>query len=683
MKKKVVIFYIFLSFFFIKPAPIHAATGFEMLWDWITNSLDRLLGANIAHITNNENPSVLDQTKTLTDYRAKNQDEANRITPNALKAYYKGVWFYEVLTTSRFGKDKKTQTLTIDDKTACSNDININDIVCFYYQNGEKILYQRGNKEPEENPTGTECRALNNPDICYQNLYINYQDIPQGFFEGLEEVAPAVSTQLNDTIRYTLPKTGQGQTAPDNNETAEKAEIIALDTDKQEMFKLVGFIPKTGHSKIPCVSNDTNFTSADLNNVTANSTNRSNRQNSVVLGVSSDKDTKDKNREFLRKSFQQWLLPKSWQKDEDQVNSIDLTDVKPHINCPEEELREAGYSEFGALGMAMTGIKYQEILDRYFDTKEDDKYSVKKRPNFSTKDYKVQVELLEKWKREDNIDTPEDSKEKYQNCITLADDETLEGEIDYEIINITESKTYQKNPTSSSGKAKLGYDGEIPDPNYNCKNNWPGTEEDFDNKSTEEQIKWAQNNKSDFDPENDNPKDVWNEIKDTWNISCTYRVTMSVDDYLMGIAEIFNGWHVEAHKSLIVACRNNLFREEINDKIITTPNCIQQAFRCKSLHTNKTALKNNIFTNSATAVAATDNQFLVDNKDGTTIIHGNIFNKLCQQQKHYPFYDGTYYEAIGLKVVNDGTLNTYSGTCYLELNPDDPVSAFGVDDNDF
>ena len=669
MKKKLLIFLIFISFFFIKPTPIYAISGFEVVWNWITISLSHLIGINITNITNNENPSVLDQTNTFTDYTAKNQDEANRITPSALKKYYKGVYLYEVLNTNRFDKDgpKKTQPLTIDDKTTCPKDITINDIVCFHYQHGEKILYQRGNKEPEEKPIGAECKDLNNnnPDICYQNLYINYQDIPQGFFEGLTDIAPAVSTQLNETMRLTIPQKGQGSTTPDNNYTAEKAEIIALDTDKQEMFKLVGLLPKNSHQKIPCFSNDTNFDSSDnveLFQRTIHDTAYNYNQSSKVLGTTTkdDKEKNNKNREYLRENFKQWLIPKSWQTTTNQVDLIDLSDVKPNINCPEDELRESGYSEFGALGMAMSGIKYQEILERYFDTKEDDKYSVKKLPNYKTIEYTVKVELLEKWR--DSIDTPDDTKEKYQECINLANDETLKGEIDYEIINITESKTYQKHPTSSTtGKARLGYDEEVPDLNYDCKNNNP-----------QEYNSWTEERKK-----------IWDETEhDEWNKSCTYRVTMSVDDYLMGIAEIFNGWHVEAWKSLIVACRNNLFREEINGKTITTPNCIQQAFRCKTLYTNKKALNAGKYTNSATAVAATDNQFLVDNKDGT-IIHGNIFNKLCQQQESFPKYDGTYYEAIGLKVFNEGTLNTYSGTCYQNLNPNDPVSAFGVDDGDY
>lgn len=671
MKKKLLVFFIFLSFFFTKPTPIYAADGFEMLWNWITISLDRLLGTNISHITNDQNPSVLDQTNSHTDYTAKNQDESNRTTPESLKRYYKGVWFYEVLTTDRFGKDKKTQTLTIDDKTTCPQDITITDIVCFYKKQGIKILYIRGNKEPIEYSNETlkdkfTCKKLNNPDNCYQNTYINYQDIPQGFFEGLDNVAPAVSTQLNDTMRYTIPQKGQGSTAPADNFTAEKAEIIALDTDKQEEFKLLGFIPKKSHQQIPCVSNDSNFDSGDIQELFQRTVHDTayNYQPSNVLGTTDDKDNKNKNRKLLRKNFQQWLIPKSWQKDENQVNSVDLSDIKPHTNCPKEELRNAGYSEYGALGMAMTGIKYQEILDRYFDTKEEDRNSVKKIPNLHTKDYTVKVELLEKWK--ESIDTPTGTKEKYQKCIDLSNDEDIknQGIIEYEIINITESNTYQKHPTSpETGKARLGYDGEIPDPNYDCENNNP-----------QEYNSWTEERKK-----------IWDETEhDEWNKNCTYRVTMSVDDYLMGIAEIFNGWHVEAWKSLIVACRNNLFREERNDatKTIITPNCIQQAFRCKTLWTNKRALKEGKYTNSATAVAATDNQFLVDNKDGT-IIHGNIFNKLCQKQIHFPFYDGTYYEAIGLKVVNSGTLNTYSGTCYQNLNPNDPVSAFGVDDDDY
>jgi len=675
MKKKIVVFFIFLSFFFVRPTPIYAANGFEILWNWITTSLSRLIGDNITHITNNENPSALDKTDTFTDYTSEYQDEANRATPDYLKRYNKGVWFYDILTTDKFDKlvPKKDEVIKLDeeDKTACPQDITVTDIVCFHKQQGKKILYHRENIEPieysDETLTGKlVCKELNNPDSCYNNLYINYQDIPQGYFKGLDDVAPAVSKQLNDTMRITITNKGQGQTAPDNNDTAEKAEVIVLDSDKQEMFKLVGLMPKESHSKIPCVSNDTdNKTNNDNNPESTDSIN--NRVD--VLGVTDDKVQKDKNRNYLRQSFKEWLTPKSWQTNWAKVDAIDLSDVAPNINCPEKVLRKGGYSQYGALGMAMSGIKYQEILDRYFDTKEDNKYSVKKIPDLKTKEYTVQVELLEKWKREDgNIDTPAGTKEKYQNCLKLANDS--DSKISYEIMNISDTKT----------TGQIGYEGEIPDSSYNCENNRPGTEAEFDNKSTESQIQWAKDNKSDFDPNTDKPKDIWNEHKDTWNKNCTYRMIMSVDDYLMGIAEIKNGWHVEAWKSLIVACRNNLFRAERNGLVITIPNFIQQVFRCQSLSTNKEAIEKGLTTNSITAVAATDNQFLVDKDDN--IIHGNIFSQLCQQQKKYPFYDGTKYETIGLKVAANPSGN-YFGSCYADLNPNDPVSAIGVDDGDY
>ena len=674
MKKKLLVFLIFFSFFFTRPTPIYAASGFEVLWDWIVTSLSRLVGDNITHITNNKNPSALDITDTFTDYTSDYQDEANRATPDYLKKYNKGVWFYDILTTDKFDKlvPKKDEVIKLDekDKTVCPQDITVTDIICFHKQQGKKILYKREDIKPidysDETLTGKlVCKELNNnnpnPNSCYENIYINYQDIPQGYFKGLDDVAPAVSKQLNDTMRITIANKGQGQSAPDDNDTAEKAEVIALDTDKQEVVKLLGLIPKDSQAKIPCVSNDTDNKTSDGNNLTA--TNSINDRVDV-LGVTDIKEQKDKNRNYLRQSFKEWLTPKSWQTNWTKVDAIDLSDVAPNINCPKEVLRKGGYSQYGALGMAMSGIKYQEILTRYFG----DIHTVKKL-DFSTKDYTVQVELLEKWKREDgNIDTPEGTKEKYQNCLKLADNS--DSKISYEIMNISETKT----------TAKIGYEGEIPDSNYNCENNWPGTETEFDNKTTESKIKWAKDHKSDFDPETDNPKDIWNEKKDTWNKNCTYRITMSVDDYLMGIAEIFNGWHVEAWKSLIINCRNNLFRAERNDKVITIPNFIQQVFRCQSLQTNKNAIKNGKTTNSVTAVAATDNQFLVDKDDN--IIHGNIFSQLCQQQQRYPFYDGTKYETIGIKVAANPSGN-YFGSCYANLNPNDPVSAIGVDDGDY
>lgn len=465
MKKKVVIFFIFFSLFFIQPSFVHSVNQQEKgenLWSWIINSLSRLLGAQISHVTNNQDPSVLDKTQFLTDYTSTYQDEANRATPESLKRYYKGVWFYEVLTTNRFGKNRKTEKLQIDDKTVCPNDITLSDLICFYKKNDEKIIYKRENKQPIDYDDDTlidklDCQALNNPDICYQNLYINYQDIPRGFFEGVENAAQPPSNQLNNTLRYTLPKNGQGQTVPPTNDKSEYAEIIALDSDKQENFKILGKLPLSSHYKIPCVSNDTD--------------------NKID-------EVKDTNKKYLRETWKNWIIPKSWQKNS-LPSGIDLTkpDMPSFLAYCEgkkaiNETFNAGYSQYGALGMAMLGIKYQKILENYFG----DIYSVKKIPNFSTKYYQVKVNLVDHWENENgengnNIDTPEHTKEKYQNCLKLA--KSYPDEIKSEIINIAQAES------------KVGWQ-QSEDPSYDCVNKWPGTEDEFDSKSKSEQKSWVE-----------------------------------------------------------------------------------------------------------------------------------------------------------------------------------------------
>lgn len=174
---------------------------------------------------------------------------------------------------------------------------------------------------------------------------------------------------------------------------------------------------------------------------------------------------------------------------------------------------------------------------------------------------------------------------------------------------------------------------------------------------------------------------------------------MSVDNYLMGIAEIFNGWHVDAWKSLIVPCRNNLFKtrenfEEEKKSIyyyllnnyvgikytIDFKNAGQQVFRCVSLHDNKIALDQGKTTNSATAVAATENQFLVDKN--YNIIDGNIYSELCQKQEKYPYFNGLEYEAVGHIVAGATSSRTAYYGCYSNLDPDIPVVR-GTDDKDF
>ncbi len=671
MKKKLLVFLIFLSFFISLPTTIFATDnqeGGETIWVWITRVFERIFGENISHITNNANPSVLDQKDSHTDYTAENQDVANRITPEALKRYQRGVWFYEILTTDLFGKNKKNEALPIDDKTNCPQDISINDIICFHKKRDEKILYKRNNRvaieyddEELNNISPLNCeKELSNPDICYQNLYTNYQDVPKGYFAGAKDAATGVSNQLNNILRYSIAKKGQGQDAPTDNKTSSEALAVGADNDKQDKYGTLGVIPKSGHGYIPCVSNDTN-------------------------NEGNPKD-KDKNREYLRESWKNWIISKKWQKSSLPKDSTDLAkeyklnDAYCDAKRLEKETFTEGYSQYGAFGMAMLGYSHQKILKSYFG---EDK-SIYKIPNFSTQYYQVKIYLLDHWEHNgdgNNIDTPANSKEKYQNCIKLAN--SYDSEIKYEIINIAQ--------------AKSSVDWQQPeDPNYNCQDNWPGTEAEFDNKSESEQKLWAedmQNKGINLTSNINNPKEVWNELKDKWNGSCTYAVTMSVDNYLYGIAEIFNGWHVEAWRSLIIPCRNNLFdsrdkqqfeREKKTISILLqnhatgyTPftidfkNAGQQVFRCVSLHDNKIALSKGLTTNSTSAVDSTENQFLVD--ENYNIIDGNIYSELCEVQTSPPFFDGRKFENVGRAVAPEtNSQKTYYG-CYQNLDPNEPV----------
>jgi hypothetical protein len=141
---------------------------------------------------------------------------------------------------------------------------------------------------------------------------------------------------------------------------------------------------------------------------------------------------------------------------------------------------------------------------------------------------------------------------------------------------------------------------------------------------------------------------------------CFDTITLSVDDYLKGIAEIFPTWGVETWKAQTVAARGYALTVGANTVL---HNCADHmAFRCDTLHSNLTNPSNESY-----AVEKTANEVLLRN--------GKIFTTMCvsciggPENTYTPEknangelieetgFDGTFFERVAIANRNGDHLN--------------------------
>ena len=124
--------------------------------------------------------------------------------------------------------------------------------------------------------------------------------------------------------------------------------------------------------------------------------------------------------------------------------------------------------------------------------------------------------------------------------------------------------------------------------------------------------------------------------------------TLTIEDYLKGLAEIPTNWSLEAHKAQTIAARTYAYNRTNNLSKSIKNSSVDQVFRCKRL------LDNLKTSNNQTKA--------VDQTSGIVITkNGNVFSteySSChgQPSKTPPYFDGTYYERIANAPVyaNDG-----------------------------
>ncbi|MFA6361521.1 MAG: hypothetical protein WCX33_01810, partial [Candidatus Shapirobacteria bacterium] len=160
------------------------------------------------------------------------------------------------------------QTCTFQKTNPNCKDIKLSTLVYFFYQKGQKILYQINNSQTpidyDSNKINRFKTQLITDDSCYQNLYNGLPNIPQGKYAGIS------SEQLNNSLRTIIPASAQGEDLPLDSSDI----IIIKDNDKQEKTMLLQIIPDNDQTNSESINN----------------------------------------RSQLRENFTNWLYPASWQK---------------------------------------------------------------------------------------------------------------------------------------------------------------------------------------------------------------------------------------------------------------------------------------------------------------------------------------------------------------------------------
>lgn len=342
MFKKILLVLSFFLVFFVRPVTIYAATTNSIndyttqnetrsFWDMILDAINSIINAiRGIFIKTDLTVSPEKTNQFVNDYTRFDKDLTFRGLPSEAKNYLIGAWFNDVINRPGDYENK-----ILNESTSKCPQIKITDLVYYFYTKDIAILYDIANSsQPIEYPDNiTKYQTnINYPDSCFQNTYDNIQTVPKGLFKNKEEAA-LVSTQLNKIERFAIAAKMQGEDAPDNNDTADKAKQLSEDNVKQEKVMLFSFIPDEGKDDIDCTGDEETV-----------------RQN-------------------IRNKFAKWVTPYSWWKtttnDESELPERTDANGANASNCTQSG-HGRGMSQYGAYGMALSGYSYQDILYAYY-----------------------------------------------------------------------------------------------------------------------------------------------------------------------------------------------------------------------------------------------------------------------------------------------------------------------------
>jgi len=302
------------------------------IWQAISNLLSSIR-SGISDIFVSQNTIIpCKEESKFTDYNNNTINTNYRIQSAASQKYKRGSYLKAIING-----DYEDKTISYLCNNVCSNsktndsciEIKYSTLVYFFYKKGEKILYDKDNSKTPIEYDSSKMDSYNytlpaNSDAYFRSLYNKISQIPKGAYKGEADGATTSSNELNDSERYVQPASSQTTKPPTDISTEENTEKMVKDNDINQRKYFKAIIPAKDQKDINDSTNINTLKTRSANNLVPFS-----QQN-----PSSEEDTPERETE--------------------------------NNGCNAEKSHCRGMSQYGALGMALAGKSYQEILKTYY-----------------------------------------------------------------------------------------------------------------------------------------------------------------------------------------------------------------------------------------------------------------------------------------------------------------------------
>ena len=327
------------------------STGWS-IWEAIGSFLSSII-SGISGVFVSQNTIIPCQEKSkFTDYNNSTINANYRIQSASNQKYQRGSYIKAIING-----DYEDKTISYLCNNVCSDskindnciEIKFSNLAYFFYKKGEKILYDKDNQKTPVEYDSAKMDSYNytipaNSDSYFRSLYNRISQIPKGAYKGESEGATTSSNELNDSTRYIQPASSQTSKPSTDISTEENTEKMVKDNDANQRKYFSAIIPAKDQKDI----ND----STNINTLKTKSANN--------------------------------LHPKSWQQSSDDE---ELVERENDNGCNAEKSHCRGMSQYGALGMALAGKGYEEILKTYYGN-----VKLAKLDSFTTNKF-IQVEI--------------------------------------------------------------------------------------------------------------------------------------------------------------------------------------------------------------------------------------------------------------------------------------------------
>lgn len=302
------------------------------IWQAIGNFLNSIIsGVSGVFVSKNTIIPCQEESK-FTDYNNETINANYRIQSASSQKYERGSYLRAIIDG-----DYEDKTISYLCNNVCSNsktddnclEIKFSTLVYYFYKNtDEKILYDKDNSKTPIEYDSAKMNSYNytipdNSDSYFQSLYNRISQIPKGAYKGEANGAVTSSNELNYSARYIQPASSQTSKPPTDISTEENVEKVVKDNDINQRKYLLELIPAKDQKDI----NE----STSINVLKTRSANN-------LLSMSEQNPSDDD----------------------------ELVERENNNGCNAEKSHCRGMSQYGALGMALAGKSYEEILKTYF-----------------------------------------------------------------------------------------------------------------------------------------------------------------------------------------------------------------------------------------------------------------------------------------------------------------------------